>query len=140
MGAAELVVCDTNVLVSAFGWRGPEWKVYRRVRRGHLALALSPALLDELTRVLGYPKFALEPGDIDGVLGNVRSHARIVRPRSVPTLIEEDPSDNEVLACAESAGADSIVSGDRHLLDLEEYAGIPIVTARELLERLDPLS
>jgi predicted nucleic acid-binding protein len=41
-----------------------------------------------------------------------------------------------VLACALDGQADLIVSGDRHLLDLGEYQGIPILTAREFLERL----
>jgi predicted nucleic acid-binding protein len=42
-----------------------------------------------------------------------------------------------VLACAVEAGADLIVSGDRHLLDLDIRQGIPILTVRQFLERLD---
>ena len=47
--------------------------------------------------------------------------------------IPADPVDEMVLACAVEGQADLIVSGDRHLLDLGEYQGIPIVTAREFL-------
>jgi predicted nucleic acid-binding protein len=50
--------------------------------------------------------------------------------------IPEDPADERVLACAVEAGADFIVSGDRHLLNLESYRGIPILTIRAFLERL----
>ena len=41
-----------------------------------------------------------------------------------------------VLACAVEAHVDVIVSGDHHLLDLGTYRDIPILTAREFLERL----
>jgi predicted nucleic acid-binding protein len=41
------------------------------------------------------------------------------------------------LACALDAGADLIVSGDHHLLDLGEYQGIPNVTVRAFLARLE---
>ncbi|MFQ5691273.1 MAG: putative toxin-antitoxin system toxin component, PIN family, partial [Gemmatimonadota bacterium] len=45
----------------------------------------------------------------------------------------EDPSDNRVLECAVAAGVDWIVSGDRHLLTLRVFRGIPIRTARQVL-------
>ncbi len=38
--------------------------------------------------------------------------------------------------CAVAGKADYIVSGDRHLLELNEYEGVKIVTALELLEVL----
>ncbi len=137
MGPAPLLVCDTNVLVSAIGWRGPEREVYLRVRSGALRLATSPALLDELERVLGYPKFGLEDLEVTAFVDDVISQADTVIPRRVPRVIEEDPADDQVLACASAARPDWIVSGDSHLLALGTYEGIPIVTARQLLDQLD---
>jgi uncharacterized protein len=49
-----------------------------------------------------------------------------------------DPNDNMILATDLAAGADVIVTGDRDLLVLQEYEGIPIVTAKEFLERYFP--
>jgi hypothetical protein len=62
----------------------------------------------------------------------------------VPDL--RDPNDNIILATDLPAGADVIVTGDslrdsyasRDLLVLQEYEGIPIVTAKEFLERYFP--
>ncbi len=51
------------------------------------------------------------------------------------TLVAADPDDDVFLRCAATAGADFVVSGDHHLLDLGQHAGIPILTVRELLER-----
>ena len=54
----------------------------------------------------------------------------------IPPTILQDPQDDAVLACARAAHADAIVSGDRHLLDLKSFQGIPILTAAECLARL----
>ncbi|MFW6207031.1 MAG: putative toxin-antitoxin system toxin component, PIN family [Gemmatimonadota bacterium] len=140
MGSRGNVVLDTNVLVSALGWDGPERRVYRLVTRGSLRLLLSRALLEELERVLHYPKFQLEVGEIRSFVDGVRAAATMLVPRRRLRIITDDPSDNEVLECALEGTADWIVSGDHHLLDLESFHHIPIVTARELLARLEGTS
>lgn len=133
MGAVPLVVLDTSVLVSAFGWEGPERSVYRLCREAELQMITSAALLAELERVLGYPKFDVEPSEIEAVLANIRSTAVLVEPDRDVRAVPGDPADDRVLECALAAGADWIVSGDRHLLDLDSFEGIPVVRAPELL-------
>jgi predicted nucleic acid-binding protein len=49
--------------------------------------------------------------------------------------VKADPTDNRVIECALECAADAIVSGDKHLLRLKSYAGIPIMSVREFLER-----
>lgn len=115
MGSKEVVVLDSNVLVSALGWRGPEWKVYRACREGRLQMATSPALLEELTRVLAYPKFEFTEEEITAFEADIRTHARIISPTRRLHVISDDPADNEVLECALVANAPWIVSGDPHL-------------------------
>ena len=60
----------------------------------------------------------------------------VVIPAIIPPTIINDPADDAVLACALGAAADLIVSGDRHLLDLNEHQGIQIITAAEALQVL----
>lgn len=132
----EVVVLDTNVLVSAAGWRGPERRVYDLCRAGCLQLVTSPALLAELERVFRYPKFQLTDTHIRELLGDVIASAEVVDPTQRITVVERDPDDNRVLECAVDSGARWIVSGDPDLLELGEYEGIEIVTAAELLRRL----
>jgi predicted nucleic acid-binding protein len=55
---------------------------------------------------------------------------------SVAPVIAVDPDDDAVLACALTARAEVVVSGESHLLGLKEYEQIPIVTAAHLLARL----
>lgn len=58
----------------------------------------------------------------------------VVHPAVIPPTIRADPDDDEVLACAVAAQADAIVSGDRHLLALNEFQGIKIIRPAELLQ------
>ncbi|MFQ5888074.1 MAG: putative toxin-antitoxin system toxin component, PIN family [Candidatus Hydrothermarchaeales archaeon] len=55
--------------------------------------------------------------------------------KSISAIIEDD-SDNRVLECAVSGGADYIVSGDKHLLKLKNHETTKIVTASEMLKIL----
>lgn len=53
-------------------------------------------------------------------------------------MIENDPDDDEVLACAVAGWADLIVSGDRGLHSLGgHYAGIPILTPTQAVQRIE---
>lgn len=102
-----------------------------------LDLFTSPALLIELEDVLGRRKFQrrLESAGVDpqDLVFGYAALARLVIPTEKPAVVLEDPDDDEVLACALSARAEVIVSGDRHLRGLGSFRGIRIVTAAELL-------
>lgn len=130
------VVADTNVLVSAIFWEGNESKIVELVEEGELELITSVQILDELKKVLSYDKFELKDGKVNEHVEYYLFLAELVSPDEDVDAIRDDPSDNKFLECAMEGKADYIVSGDRHLLDLEEYTGIEIVSARELLKIL----
>ncbi len=141
MGAGEeqrvrIVVLDTNVLVSAFGWNGPERRVYERCRAGELRQSISPDLLLELERVLHYPKLQFTESEIRACLRDLVAHANLVVPVHRIDVIEQDPGDNRVLECAVESGAKWIVSGDYHLLELHDFTGIQILSAAAALQLL----
>ena len=137
MGTPRVVVLDTNVLISALGWRGPEHSIYQLCRTGVLQAATSPQLLAELERVLGYPKFGLVDKEIRQLVSEFRARASVVRPSERIEIIQQDPSDNLVLECAVRAKADWIVSGDAHLLDLRVFRSIRVLGARSVLVALE---
>ena len=49
----------------------------------------------------------------------------------------KDPDDDKFIACALSASADFIVSGDKELCDVAEYETVRIIKASELLKIID---
>ena len=76
------VVVDTNTLVSGLGWSGPPSVIVDALLAGELVLVSSPPLLDELERVLAYPKLAHVFDDPAGITDLVRSVADVVEPTS----------------------------------------------------------
>jgi uncharacterized protein len=130
------VVVDTNIIVSALGWRGAPHQIVGACLAHHYQLLLSPDLLAEIERVLHYPKFRFSPQEIEDYLAQLTEGAELVKPDFQLTVIVPDPSDDRVLECALAGHADVIVSGDGHLLDLGEFEGIPILRAQEFVNRL----
>jgi uncharacterized protein len=131
------VVADTNTVVSGLLWRGSPRAVLNAARAGSADLFSSPALVAELQDVLARGKFAerLRGANVsaDRLVLEFAALARMVNPVTIDPVIQADPDDDSVLACAATAKADFIVSGDSHLLQLAEYEGIPILRAGQLL-------
>jgi predicted nucleic acid-binding protein len=59
-----------------------------------------------------------------------------VASQNLVQVIAADPSDNKFLAAAKEAGADCIVSGDKHLLSLRKFEDIPILNSRQFLQMM----
>lgn len=130
------IVLDTNVIVSAFGWRGAPHEIFKQCISGQLTFFLSPPLLSEIKRVLAYPKFNFNQDEIDEFISIVIETAEIVESRIVIDFISKDPSDNRLLECAVTADCNYIISGDKHLLELKEFGDIRILSPDEFLKLL----
>ena len=76
----------------------------------------------------------LEGRDFEKIL-KIISAAEVVEISDIPQ-VSRDPKDDKFLATAKTAQTDYLVSADRDLLDLKEYAGIKIIDAQTFLEIL----
>lgn len=132
------VVLDTNVVVSGYLWGGVPRQLLQAARQNRLRLFTSTPLLLELTDILGRVKFARKLAaaqlSIDQLVDRYALLATVIHPAAITPTIIDDPDDDQVLACALSAKTEIIVSGDRHLLDLQEHQGIRIVTAAQAMD------
>ena len=133
------VVLDTNVLISALITTGtPPGGLYRAWLRGDIELVTSAAQIAEIADVISRPRLQkiLDADEAIAIVENIGSRATILdNPPAVN--LSPDPGDNPILAAAIAGHADLIVSGDKkHMLALAEVEGIPIVTAREALQRI----
>jgi len=134
------VVLDTNVVVSGLLWTGAPRRILEAADDERIFLFTSRELLEELAYVLHRPKFkaALAKRGVDfrDVLGQIVRLSRLVVSKPfAETVIAQDPSDDMVLACAVTAAAEVIVSGDEHLLALKRFRGIPILSPNAFLQQ-----
>jgi len=135
-------VLDTNILVSGIILdKGLPHQVVKAWEQGKYLLVSSRDQIDELKRVLEYPKikrkYGLTSAQIRRVVLNVYRYSVIVGNPPKWNLEMNDPSDELILAAAVGGGADVIVSGDQALLSIGSFRGIDILTAREFVsERL----
>jgi len=130
-------VLDTNTIVSGLGWGGPPGAVLDAALAGDFEIVTSPALLDELRRVLGYPKLQAVIGDADELIELVALAAIVVTPTETVELVR-DPDDDRLIEAALAAHADVIVTGDQDLLTLGRVDQIKILTPREFVATLQP--
>lgn len=131
------IVLDTNVLVS-IALPGSRLQLLVELwKKRRFRLLISSEIFDEYLRVLTYPKFHLSTEDIRGILReDLLPYAERVKITSQINAIKSDRSDNKFLACAIDGHANFIVSGDHHLLSLRQFCSIPILTARQFLDKM----
>jgi putative PIN family toxin of toxin-antitoxin system len=135
MGTRQKVVIDTNVIVSAFGWRGKPWDILSMLQRGTVINHSSAALLAELQRVVAYPKLKFNEAVQSDILEFVLANSRIVVASPLPNIAIADPDDLHVIACATAAKASYIITGDPHLIALGCCNVISILTPSDFLQR-----
>lgn len=130
------VVVDTNVFVSSvFG--GLPRQVTQLWFNGRITLCLSEPIVEEYQRVLREIG-AVSEAEERALIEAFASGEGVLYTGDPPTIegVSSDPDDDKFLECALELDAKCVVSGDSDLLELESYMGIPILTPRELLERL----
>jgi uncharacterized protein len=98
-------------------------------------------MLLELRETLQRPRFAERLAGRGETAESMATRFRAACHEAVPARIAppadlRDPDDLHVLACAVGAEADAIVTGDKDLLVLKSFEGIPIIDATEALKRL----
>lgn len=135
------VVFDTGVVVSGLLFPSESATRLRGVwRSATFDTVVSAATLEELVRVLGYPKFRLTASEIESLLSDFLPCTRLVRVDpdcgdSLPRC--RDLEDQKFLDLAATSKASALVTGDRDLLDLAgQVTRFEILTPARFLERL----
>ena len=140
-----IVVFDTNVLIPMILDVSRSTRILRRLRAVGHRVGTTQAILEEVEDKLRTKRslrkwldtaddeidnFVTElPKLCDVFAGMANAHG------SVPA----DPDDDKIIAAAIEAKADYIVSEDKHLLDLGEHEGIPIMNREQFAAELDRL-
>lgn len=142
------VVLDTNILIRANPTVSPQGlarDLLLTVLSGPHVLVLSSAILDEVQRVLNYPRvqarWALPPGVIAQYVSLLQDAGALVDlPKTFPAVVS-DPDDDLVLQTAIEGKADILCSRDsafqsENVRQVCATHGIRIVDDISLLEEL----
>ena len=127
-----------EVLISSVISTGVPHEIVIKGVSSEYQIVVSVATLTEFRdTLLKYPeKFQMDEGDVQQEVETIRYFAEFVDPDEEITAVEDDPDDDKFLEAAVAGNVDYIVSGDRHLLNLDSFQGIEIVEPRAFYERL----
>jgi putative PIN family toxin of toxin-antitoxin system len=120
------VFFDTNVYVAEALLGETAAELLAATEQAGWRVHASTYLLDELERVLGRLGFSRRLA----LLSRQRIVRRtsLVEPGESRHEVESDVADTPILQAAVVAGVDYLVTNDRHLLDLDPYEGVRIIS------------
>ncbi len=127
------ILIDTNILISALFFGKFPKEFLNDVLDENFEICINDKIFSEYEKTIG--RKIAKKKILDEVL-----YERFLEKanffESVSDLkICRDPDDDKFINCAIDAKAIYIVSGDNDLLDIKNFAGIEIVTAREFYEK-----
>lgn len=135
-----LIVPDTHIFISgatlSSSYTG---QIMRAWRTDEIEIATSEQILAEVRRVWNYPEvsrlYNWSDEQIEAFIADTRE-AAVVVTSTAPLTVSADPDDNKFFECAVAAGADYIVSKDKHVLEVGEYRGIQTVKPGYFVEQV----
>lgn len=125
---------DTNILISAYYFKGNERKVLLRTIRSNHVPMISTQVVSEIQKVMGN-KFDEDEDDIEDFLQRLLADVTLTRDYKIEVDIK-DESDRYIVGSAVKSDCDLLVTGDKGIQDCE-IENVNIVDARELLDSLN---
>jgi putative PIN family toxin of toxin-antitoxin system len=131
------VVFDTNVVLSAIVFRRRLDWLCAAWARGDVVPLVCRETVEELYRVLSYPKFRLGAAERNAVAGLYLPSVEMVpTPKLRLKTPCRDPNDEIYVRLALATGADCLVTGDKDLLDGQGVWGVEILTVAEFQNKV----
>lgn len=138
MAAARRVVLDTNTVLSALLFVHGLVPLRTAWQAGALTPLLCVKTVEELLRVLAYPKFKLTPEESEELLADYLPYGEVVAPwQSSPAVARcRDEKDQVFLDLAAVGAAQWLVTGDQDLLGLSGQVQFQIIAPAAAIELL----
>jgi len=113
------IVLDTNCLLPAIFDNSPYFWLWQEFCKGKFSLCCSNDILEEYEELLA-SFYSIEISE--SVINTITNATNFipVNPHFKWNLITADPEDNKFVDCALNAGADYIVTNDKHFNILKE--------------------
>jgi len=78
-------------------------------------------------------KFRVSAEDARDMREEIRGFTKLIAATEALDVVKADPTDNKVLECAVAAGSETVITGDRHLLELGTFRAIKIMTVSDFI-------
>lgn len=129
------VVIDTNCLLQIIAKKSPYRPIWDAFLEQRYQLCVTNEILDEYQEILEQQITSTVAENVVLLILNM-SNVLFVDPHFRMELITTDPDDNKFVDCAFAAGADYLVSEDRHFDVLRNisFPKINLVTLDEFME------
>ena len=126
------MVLDTNVFIAAyFNRKSASARIIDLCLENKHKLIFSPRLRKEVRLIL---KNVRAEREFREKIRSLFVNASKVKPTKKVFTVKEDPEDNKFLECALEGEADYLITSDRHLLELEEFAQTKICKPTQFLK------
>ena len=127
------ILIDTNILISGLFFHGLPNKLLNELDE-KFHVCVNEDITSEYTEKINQKIFQAKYIINDELRKKFFSNLQSFEMKS-DLKVCRDPDDDKFINCAIDAKAIYIVSGDNDLLTLKNFAGIEIVTARELYDK-----
>lgn len=129
------VVLDTNVFISAVFFGGVPGKILRAWRDGKIQITLSSAIVEEYIDVLHRLEKRYPPIEAEPVIGLLLTGTEIIAVPPLDKQVSTDPDDDKFIACGMASKAEFLISGDRHLLAVDDFKSLKIVSPSDFIKK-----
>lgn len=128
------IVVDTNVVISGVFFGGNPRQIVEAIVNGNINAYATTEIVDEYMGIIE-SMIERKQGRLNqSILSPFFSSLKMIESKTV-VEVSRDPDDDKFIECAVDAEALYIVSGDNDLLDIGQYEGIQIITAKEFCEK-----
>ena len=124
------IVLDTNVFISGVFFSGPPYEILKAWIDKRIQIFISSEILQEYQRVGEELSNRYTEIEITPILKSFSQNAISISAPRLAHPVCVDPDDDKFLECAVAGKAELIISGDRHLLYINDFQGIKIVKPR----------
>ncbi|MFH1457180.1 MAG: putative toxin-antitoxin system toxin component, PIN family [Patescibacteria group bacterium] len=123
------VILDTNILVDALKDSASiTWQILELAHTGDVRFFASYKIMREYELIIGRE---VKKQEDKSILEKFISQVEVVKITKHVRVVKWDPEDDKFINAALSANADYIISSDNHLLDLQEYDDIKILSPKD---------
>ena len=129
------IILDTNVIVSGIFFSGPPYEILKSWRNGKFKIVVSQEILLEYQRIAEKLNQKFPMINIQPMIDLLTLKADLVIGPELPIQICKDPGDDKFISCALASNSKIIITGDKHLLNVNGYEGLEIIRPREFVEK-----